>query len=130
MLRGRLLLKPRCVRLRRFHQLPAMEKRAAAGQPVPLAEVAEALAPDFTLALPYTAITREITNHRSNDQLIFKLQTLKNTSSVNIVFVLVGLWVLAVFWTVTARGDSCRRRAHSWWKELLPTSETLQVSSP
>lgn len=50
MLRSRLLLKPRCVRLRRFHQLPAMEKRAAAGQPVPLAEVAEALAPRCTAA--------------------------------------------------------------------------------
>lgn len=43
-------MRPCWVRLRRFHELPAMEKRAAAGQRVPLADVTEALAPRCTAA--------------------------------------------------------------------------------
>jgi len=91
--------------------------------------VQEALGVDFPLVQPYRVPTmREITYHRSNYQLEFQFGGLKAFVILNLLFMLLGLWALVVFWSITVRGKGCRQRAHrKWAAELMPTAETLQV---
>ena len=90
--------------------------------------LAEALAPEFELIRPFDMVTKELTNHRSNADLVLKLVGLKTLSAVNMIFGLVGAWCLVVFWSITARGQACRQRAHSEWSAtFIPSGETLQV---
>ena len=89
--------------------------------------VQEVFGNDFTLVMPYQVVVTELTEHFSNGQLRLQLGAMKAVIILNFLFVLLGLWGIVIFWTITARGNACRKRAHSWWSEILPTAETLQV---
>jgi len=82
----------------------------------------------FPLVLPYEIRMKEITAHRSNDDLVEELNAYKTIGAVNVIFFQVGAWGLAVFWSISARGQACRNRAHSGWRSnIMPSGETLQV---
>ena len=86
------------------------------------------LAPIAPLAQPLSWVITEITKHRSAFQLTLDLELRKALIIVQFAFVLLGLWGVVVFWTITVRGDACRKRAHSEWRaRFMPTAETLQV---
>ena len=90
--------------------------------------VQEALGNDFTLVLPYRLQLVELTEHKSNSQLRLQLGGLKAVIILQLLFALLGMWGLVVFWTITSRGESCRKQAHGSWRAIfLPSSETLQV---
>ena len=90
--------------------------------------VQSALAPEFMLALPYAVHLFEDVQHRSNDALVEHLTSIKTIGAVNIVFVLVGLYGLVIFWSITSRGRACRKRAHSaFLADFVPSAESIQV---
>lgn len=92
--------------------------------------VQEALGSDdlFVLVLPYEATIIDTTEQRSQAELEGQFRGMKAVISLNFMFLLLGAWGLVVFWTITARGQSCRKQAHSGWRsKIIPTSETLQV---
>jgi hypothetical protein len=90
--------------------------------------VQTAIGSEFELVLPYSVVITELTEHRSNSDLQLTLNLMKAYIVVQFNMVLLGLWALVVFWTITARGDACRKQAHSEWRaNFMPTAETLQV---
>lgn len=90
--------------------------------------VQEAFGESFKLVQPYTPTLVEITQHRSNKALEGQLNAFKASVILIFVFMLLGAWSVVVFWTITVRGDSCRKRAHSGLRsKIVPTAETLQV---
>ena len=90
--------------------------------------VQDALDPDFTLATPYRPHLVEDTEHFSNAALLLRLNAVKGLQATPILGTLLSMWGLVVFWTITSRGDRCRKRAHSEWRaNFVPSAETLQI---
>ena len=90
--------------------------------------VQAALGDAYTLVAPYEWTVTEETEHLAWEKLKTSLAVVKAVIISQFVFMLLGLWGLVVFWTITTRGDACRKRAHSEWREaIVPTAETLQV---
>ena len=82
----------------------------------------------FQLTMPYEIRMKELTDHRSNDDLMFEMNAYKTIGAANFIFFLGVAWFVAVAWAITSRGQSCRQRAHSGWREaIMPSGETLQV---
>jgi hypothetical protein len=86
-------------------------------------------ATDFPLADPYEIRLFEDVRHRSNSELIFELYAVQILSGGSLVFILCGLWAMVILWSITTRGDACRKRfSHSSWLALfMPSAETIQV---
>ena len=83
--------------------------------------VQQALAPDFELVTsPYALTMFERTERISASALALRLQSYKTIAAVNVIFVLVGLWGLVIFWSLTSRGEACRQRAHSAFLAEVP----------
>ncbi|KOO25733.1 hypothetical protein Ctob_006539 [Chrysochromulina tobinii] len=86
-------------------------------------------ATDFPLADPYEIRLFEDVRHRSNSELMFELYAVQILSGGSLVFILCGLWAMVILWSITTRGDACRKRfSHSSWLALfMPSAETIQV---
>ena len=90
--------------------------------------VQAALGNQFTLLAPFDWTTTEDTLNFKNDELKLNLGLVKTAILTPFVLILLGMWGLVVFWTITSRGEACRKRAHSEWREaIVPSAETLQV---
>ena len=89
----------------------------------------DALATDFVLGDP-SGIMRveEDVEHESAAALAERLLVYKALFAITVIFILDGIWGIVLAWSLTSRGDACRRRAHSGWRaRYTPSSETLQV---
>ena len=88
----------------------------------------ETFGSDFTLLLPHHPTLTEQVVHESHTSFVVKLGLIKAGIIVQVLLVLLGLWGLVVFWTITARGEKCRGRAHRGWRaNVVPSANTLQV---
>ena len=105
--------------------IPHMRARLADGIAVQRALGAT----DFPLADPYEIRLFEDVRHRSNSELMFELYAVQLLSGGSLVFILCGLWAMVILWSITTRGDACRKRfSHSSWLALfMPSAETIQV---